>query len=173
MILRAPQWECFVAGPTDTPYEGGVFRSTISFPSDYPLSPVRGNGESCARLFRDPVAFHISQPKMRFTSALWHPNIYGIGAVGLRSTPLASSVSALTHRWLDRGCFQRSKLLCYIICARAACGRGVHLHPAPSRQGRVRVREELRAVVPRAVCGEDSPIGVYVWASRISTPSLC
>ena len=35
------QWECFVAGPPDTPYEGGVFRAVIQFPSDYPLSPVR------------------------------------------------------------------------------------------------------------------------------------
>jgi len=52
------EWECFVAGPTDTPFEGGVFRACISFPSDYPLSP----------------------PKMKFTSALWHPNIYGTGA---------------------------------------------------------------------------------------------
>ncbi len=35
------QWECFVAGPPDTPFEGGVFCAVINFPSDYPLSPVR------------------------------------------------------------------------------------------------------------------------------------
>lgn len=35
------QWECFVTGPTDTPYEGGLFRAIIQFPTDYPLSPVR------------------------------------------------------------------------------------------------------------------------------------
>jgi ubiquitin-conjugating enzyme E2 G1 len=51
------QWECFLAGPPDTPYEGGVFRALLKFPEDYPLSP----------------------PKLRFTSRVWHPNIYGPG----------------------------------------------------------------------------------------------
>ena len=35
-----------------------MFRATMRFPSDYPLSP----------------------PKLRFTTPLWHPNIYGPGA---------------------------------------------------------------------------------------------
>ena len=38
------QWECFVAGPSDTPYEGGLFRAILTFPPDYPLSPVRAGG---------------------------------------------------------------------------------------------------------------------------------
>jgi hypothetical protein len=29
------------SGPDDTPYEGGLFTALLSFPKDYPLSPVR------------------------------------------------------------------------------------------------------------------------------------
>ncbi|KAF8425598.1 ubiquitin-conjugating enzyme/RWD-like protein [Tirmania nivea] len=53
------EWECLIQGPEDTPFEGGVFPATISFPKDYPLSP----------------------PKMRFTCEMFHPNIYKDGTV--------------------------------------------------------------------------------------------
>ncbi|RXN00117.1 Ubiquitin-conjugating enzyme E2 G2 [Acipenser ruthenus] len=46
-------------GPEDTCFEGGVFPTILSFPSDYPLSP----------------------PKMRFTCEMFHPNIYPDGRV--------------------------------------------------------------------------------------------
>ena len=46
-------------GPDDTPFEGGCFRAVLDFPRDYPLNP----------------------PKMRFTSNMWHPNIYPDGKV--------------------------------------------------------------------------------------------
>eukprot|EP01102_Stenamoeba_stenopodia_P012384 TRINITY_DN3904_c0_g1_i1.p1 TRINITY_DN3904_c0_g1~~TRINITY_DN3904_c0_g1_i1.p1 ORF type:complete len:167 (-),score=27.98 TRINITY_DN3904_c0_g1_i1:253-753(-) len=52
-------WEAQIAGPIDTPYEGGVFTAKLTFPRDYPLNP----------------------PKMVFTSELWHPNIYKNGEV--------------------------------------------------------------------------------------------
>eukprot|EP01121_Diplochlamys_sp_Union-15-3_P004314 TRINITY_DN1436_c0_g1_i1.p1 TRINITY_DN1436_c0_g1~~TRINITY_DN1436_c0_g1_i1.p1 ORF type:complete len:182 (-),score=24.13 TRINITY_DN1436_c0_g1_i1:26-571(-) len=53
------EWEALIMGPTDTIYEGGVFRAVLKFPSDYPLYP----------------------PKMVFTSSMWHPNIYTNGEV--------------------------------------------------------------------------------------------
>ncbi|KAF5100065.1 hypothetical protein D0Z00_001402 [Geotrichum galactomycetum] len=53
------EWECLIQGPEDTPYDGGLFAATLSFPSDYPLSP----------------------PKMKFTSNIFHPNIYKDGTV--------------------------------------------------------------------------------------------
>ncbi|KAI9090544.1 ubiquitin-conjugating enzyme/RWD-like protein [Phlyctochytrium arcticum] len=52
-------WEALVQGPDGTPYEGGVFASTITFPKDYPLSP----------------------PVMKFTSPMFHPNVYPDGTV--------------------------------------------------------------------------------------------
>ncbi|KAK9464036.1 uncharacterized protein V1516DRAFT_705961 [Lipomyces oligophaga] len=53
------EWECLIQGPEDTPYEGGVFPATLSFPKDYPLSP----------------------PTMKFTCEIFHPNVYKDGTV--------------------------------------------------------------------------------------------
>ena len=53
------EWEAYVAGPTETDYEGGVFVARLKFPPDYPLSP----------------------PKMTFISEVWHPNVYKNGEV--------------------------------------------------------------------------------------------
>ncbi|KAJ3024026.1 Ubiquitin-conjugating enzyme E2 7 [Thoreauomyces humboldtii] len=52
-------WEALIAGPDDTPYEGGMFPATITFPRDYPLSP----------------------PTMKFTCPIFHPNVYSNGTV--------------------------------------------------------------------------------------------
>ncbi|KAJ3302738.1 Ubiquitin-conjugating enzyme E2 G2 [Kappamyces sp. JEL0829] len=52
-------WEAFIEGPKDTIYEDGIFIATLTFPKDYPLSP----------------------PVMKFTSEIWHPNIYPDGTV--------------------------------------------------------------------------------------------
>ncbi|KNC82728.1 hypothetical protein SARC_04999, partial [Sphaeroforma arctica JP610] len=46
------EWEAIICGPGGSPYEDGVFASTLSFPRDYPLSP----------------------PRMKFTSPMYHPN---------------------------------------------------------------------------------------------------
>ena len=73
-------WECSIVGPPDTLLyvvsdrstdshthtqshthnsEGGIFIAQLDFPFDFPNSP----------------------PKMRFTSAIWHPNVYPDGRV--------------------------------------------------------------------------------------------
>jgi len=48
-----------MSGPEGTCYDGGCFHATIDIPLDYPLSP----------------------PTMRFTSAMWHPNVHVDGTV--------------------------------------------------------------------------------------------
>ncbi|KAK9360763.1 ubiquitin-conjugating enzyme/RWD-like protein [Lipomyces starkeyi] len=53
------QWEVLLIGPDDTLYEGGFFKARLSFPEEYPLQP----------------------PKMRFETAMWHPNVYQDGNV--------------------------------------------------------------------------------------------
>lgn len=53
------EWECLLAGPPDTCYEGGIYAATLTFPEDYPLNP----------------------PKMVFTSPIYHPNVYKNGEV--------------------------------------------------------------------------------------------
>jgi ubiquitin-conjugating enzyme E2 G2 len=45
-------WECLIQGPEETPYEGGLFPASLTFPNDYPLSP----------------------PTMKFTCPIFHPN---------------------------------------------------------------------------------------------------
>nr|KAJ3421146.1 Ubiquitin-conjugating enzyme 13 [Polyrhizophydium stewartii] len=53
------EWEVMIMGPEGTPYEGGFFKALLSFPTNYPQMP----------------------PKMRFTSEMWHPNVYPDGEV--------------------------------------------------------------------------------------------
>ncbi|TPX33012.1 hypothetical protein SmJEL517_g04040 [Synchytrium microbalum] len=52
-------WEALIAGPDETPFEGGVLTATLTFPRDYPLSP----------------------PVMKFTCPIFHPNVYKDGTV--------------------------------------------------------------------------------------------
>ncbi|MCJ1335829.1 Ubiquitin-conjugating enzyme E2 7 [Bachmanniomyces sp. S44760] len=52
-------WECLLSGPPSTPYSGGLFPATLTFPKDYPLSP----------------------PVMKFTCDIFHPNVYPNGTV--------------------------------------------------------------------------------------------
>lgn len=51
-----------IAGPPDTPYEGGTFMLDITIPETYPFNP----------------------PQVRFTTRIWHPNISSVtGAICL------------------------------------------------------------------------------------------
>ena len=52
-------WIVVIFGPPDTIFEGGFFKALLSFPDDYPNSP----------------------PTMKFTSKMFHPNIYPDGKV--------------------------------------------------------------------------------------------
>ncbi|KAG6496612.1 hypothetical protein ZIOFF_044482 [Zingiber officinale] len=53
------EWNVTIIGPPDTLYDGGYFNAIMSFPSNYPNSP----------------------PTVRFTSEMWHPNVYMDGRV--------------------------------------------------------------------------------------------
>ncbi|KAI8074056.1 ubiquitin-conjugating enzyme/RWD-like protein [Gongronella butleri] len=53
------EWDLMVIGAPETLYEGGFFKAKMTFPHDYPIMP----------------------PTMRFTSEMYHPNVYPDGTV--------------------------------------------------------------------------------------------
>ena len=50
-----------IMGPSDSPFQGGVFFLSIHFPTDYPFKP----------------------PKVAFTTKIYHPNINSNGSICL------------------------------------------------------------------------------------------
>ena len=50
---KLTHWKGRIAGPKNTPYEGGTFVVDIQVPENYPFVP----------------------PKMRFDTKIWHPNV--------------------------------------------------------------------------------------------------
>ena len=53
------EWSVTIMGPPGTLYQEGFFNAVMTFPEDYPCNP----------------------PTVRFTSEIWHPNIYEDGKV--------------------------------------------------------------------------------------------
>ena len=54
-------FEVTIAGPKDTPYEGGLFRLELYLPDEYPMMP----------------------PKIIFRTKIYHPNIDKLGRICL------------------------------------------------------------------------------------------
>ena len=52
-------WDVIIFGPSDTPYEGGMFKTEMEFPQEYPNKP----------------------PQLKFISDIYHPNIHTDGKV--------------------------------------------------------------------------------------------
>jgi ubiquitin-conjugating enzyme E2 A len=63
IIIERPvnimEWKLKIKGPSDSPYEKGVFDMLLRFDSDYPFKP----------------------PSVKFMKAIYHPNIYRDGKI--------------------------------------------------------------------------------------------
>jgi ubiquitin-conjugating enzyme E2 D/E len=55
------RWKATIIGPSETPYENGIFNLNISFPADYPFKA----------------------PHITFETKVYHPNINANGAICL------------------------------------------------------------------------------------------
>ncbi|CAI2382883.1 unnamed protein product [Moneuplotes crassus] len=55
------EWLGFIFGPDGTPYEGGTFQVSITYPKDYPFKP----------------------PVVKFITKIYHPNVDSDGLIGL------------------------------------------------------------------------------------------
>ena len=55
------RWKAIIFGPSDSPYEDGLFKLQIDFPENYPFKP----------------------PKIQFLTKIYHPNINSSGNICL------------------------------------------------------------------------------------------
>jgi ubiquitin-protein ligase len=83
------QWAAAIAGPSNSPYEGGIFFIDILFPQDYPFQP----------------------PQFTYRTKIYHCNINQNGKLSLEKAITKWSPSLTIHKLLTSLC----SLLCGIF----------------------------------------------------------
>ncbi len=74
------EWSFVIFGPKDSPYEGGSYQGILTIPKEYPMKP----------------------PQVKFTSKLFHPNVYHDGKLCISILHEGADVTGYEHeleRW--------------------------------------------------------------------------
>lgn len=72
------EWEIYVIGPPETPYENGIYKAHMRFPDEYPMKP----------------------PSIQFMCDMLHPNIYRDGKVCISTLQLGpDGQDSVGHFW--------------------------------------------------------------------------
>ncbi|ELR24951.1 ubiquitin-conjugating enzyme, putative [Acanthamoeba castellanii str. Neff] len=77
-------FDVIIAGPSQSPYEGGIFKLELFLTEDYPmrcLPAILRFGAVTFRQITDLPLF--SPPKVRFLTRIYHPNIDRLGRICL------------------------------------------------------------------------------------------
>lgn len=93
------KWSCLISGPSDTPFEGGVFEAEMTFPRDYPLSPPKVN--------KTPLLFRPFVRTVKLTLSL----SWATDEVQPTFVPSQQYASSLRARSLSLSRFSTKKLI--------------------------------------------------------------
>lgn len=78
-----------IAGPMDSPFEGGLFRLELFLPAEYPMKAPKvceclsDDYLCCIRMFYAPVLTFYIVLQVRFLTKIYHPNIDRLGRICL------------------------------------------------------------------------------------------
>jgi len=78
-----------IAGPMDSPFEGGLFRLELFLPAEYPMKAPKvceslsDDDLCCIRMFCAPVLTFYIVLQVRFLTKIYHPNIDRLGRICL------------------------------------------------------------------------------------------
>lgn len=121
------EWECLIQGPEETPYEGGIFAATLSFPSEYPLSP----------------------PVMKFTTPIYHPNGTVLFSSWIKDTIVCWNIK-------NKKKMQKQVLTSFIVISSLQGWQGLHLDSSPSWRWSQHVRIRFGTLESHSKCRKDS-----------------
>ncbi|XP_003371614.1 ubiquitin-conjugating enzyme [Trichinella spiralis] len=79
--LELRKWECWIPGPQNTPWEGGLYKLFILFGENYPYKPPAKIWSVIVCFPKTNVLFVMLRFFSRFSPPILHPNVFSGGSV--------------------------------------------------------------------------------------------